>query len=151
MNERTLQPVVVRPQAARRLTTVNVEMDDKCFLFPQGKALSHLVFTWTREGVGIGAAFHYNHARSDGHIADLSVEDAVDLTRYLVDAFYQSRTQAVLSDTIKATVIHHPNGFQLVFEQEGALREVYCGQATPLRLARGLSQLLDANIPTDAN
>lgn len=151
MSERTLQPVVVRPQAARRLTTVNVEMDDKCFLFPQGKALSHLVFSWTRDGVRIAAAFHYNNARSDGHVADISLADAVELTRYLVEAFYQSRTQTVLSDTVKATVIHHPNGFQLVFEQEGELREIYCGQATPLRLARGLSQLLDANIPTDAN
>lgn len=151
MNERTLQPVVVRPQPVRRLGTVNVEMDDKCFLFPQGKALSHIVFTWTREGVRVSAAFHYNQARSDGHLADLSVEEAGELTRYLVDAFYQSRTQTVLSDSVKATVIHHPNGFQLVFEQAGEMREVYCGQASPLRLARGLSQLLDANLPTEAN
>ena len=151
MNERTLQPVVVRPQAPRRLSTVNVETDDKCFLFPQGKALSHIVFTWLQDIVRISAAFHYNQARSDGHIADLGFEEAVELTRYLVDAFYQSRTQTVLSDKVKATVIHHPNGFQLVFEQEGETREVYCGQASPVRLARGLSQLLDANIPTDAN
>lgn len=151
MSERTLQPVAVHPQAPRRLTTVNVEMDDKSFLFPQGKAVSHLVFTWDRDGVLVGAAFHYNQARSDGHVARLTVQEAVDLTRYLVEAFYQSRSQTVLSDSLKATVIHHPNGFQLVFEQEGELREVYCGQASPVRLARGLSQLLDANIPTSAN
>ena len=151
MTERTLQPVVMRPQQPKRLTTVNVEMDDKCFLFPQGKAMSHIVFSWLQDRIRIAGAFHYNHARSDGHVADLEVEEAVELTRYLVDAFYQSRTQTVLSDRVKATVIHHPNGFQLVFEQEGETREIYCGQASPVRLARGLSQLLDANIPTAAN
>lgn len=123
---------------------INVEMDDRSALFPEGKFLSHLAVHEADDGgVRLEGLFHFNEERADPLLARLEVEDARDFGRALLDAVFQGRTQHVLSDTIKIAVIFNPNGFVLKFGEERALRELFIASPAIVRLAQGLLRMVD--------
>lgn len=132
------------PSAARPRLVINVEMDDRTVLFPDGKFLSHIAVHETDTAqIRLEAVCHFNEERSDTHIADIDGEDARDFGRALLDAVFQGRTQHVLSETAKVAVIFNPNGFVLKFGEERALRELFIASPAIVRLAQGVLRMVD--------
>lgn len=135
---------VPSPGAARPRLVINVEMDDRTALFPDGKFLSHLAVHETGDGdIRLEGVFHFNESRTDPVLAALDVEDAREFGRAILDAVFQGRTQHVLSDTAKIAVIFNPNGFVLKFGEERALKELFIASPAIVRLAQGLLRMVD--------
>jgi len=132
------------PSAVRPRLAINIEMDDRTVLFPEGKFLSHLAVHECESGaIRLEGLFHFNEERADPLLARLAVEDARDLGRALLDAVFQGRTQHVLSDSAKIAVIFNPNGFVLKFGEERTLRELFIASPAIVRLAQGLLRMVD--------
>ncbi|MBP2233310.1 hypothetical protein J2847_006647 [Azospirillum agricola] len=124
-------------------TLINVEMDERTVLFPDGKFLSH-VSVFEEDGrVRLEAVFLFNESRQPADIATLDAEDARELARAVMDGVFQGRTQHVLSDTAKVALIFNPNGFILRFGEGAALRELFVASPAIIRLAQGLLRMVD--------
>lgn len=134
--------------AAASKLVINVEVDDRTVLFPDGKFLSHITLHEDKTTQGGGAVrldgvFLFNESRLGPEIACLEVEDARELARSILDAVFQGRTQHVLSNTAKIAVIFNPNGFVLRSGEGAALRELFIGSPAIIRLAQGVLRIAD--------
>jgi len=133
--------------SAKSRLVINVEVDDRTVLFPDGKFLSHIALTEegsARDGaVRMEGVFLFNESRLGPEIATLPEEDARELARSILDAVFQGRTQHVLSETAKVAVVFNPNGFVLRFGEGDALRELFIGSPAIIRLAQGILRLVD--------
>ena len=133
--------------SAKSRLVINVEVDDRTVLFPDGKFLSHIALN-EEDAAGDGAVrlegvFLFNESRLGPEIATLPAEDARELARSILDAVFQGRTQHVLSETAKVAVVFNPNGFVLRFGEGDALRELFIGSPAIVRLAQGILRLVD--------
>ncbi len=130
--------------AARPRLVINVEMDDRTVLFPDGKFLSHIgVHEAGGADIRLEGVFHFNEERADPVLTELDVEEAREFGRAILDAVFQGRTQHVLSDSSKIAVIFNPNGFVLKFGEERALKELFIASPAIVRLAQGLLRMVD--------
>ncbi len=128
----------------RSRIVVNVEMDDRSVLFPDGKFLSHIAISETADArIRLDGVFHFNESRLDPMIGLLAVEDARDLARAMLEAVFQGRTQHVLSDEAKIAIVFNPNGFVLRIGEDRALRELFVASPAILRLAQGILRMVD--------
>ncbi|CAO3363853.1 hypothetical protein [Azospirillum palustre] len=133
--------------SAKSRLVINVEVDDRTVLFPDGKFLSHIALS-EEDMAGDGAVrlegvFLFNESRLGPEVATLPVEDARELARSILDAVFQGRTQHVLSETAKVAVVFNPNGFVLRFGEGDALRELFIGSPAIVRLAQGILRMAD--------
>lgn len=130
--------------AARGRLVVNVEVDDRTVLFPDGKFLTHVaVAEDAGGGIRLDAVFLFNETRAETTIAVVEAEDARELGRALLEAVFQGRTQHVLSETARIAVVFNPNGFVLRFGEERALRELFIASPAIVRLAQGVLRMVD--------
>jgi hypothetical protein len=130
--------------AARARLVVNVEMDDRTVLFPDGKFLTHVAIAEDAGGgIRLDAVFLFNESRTEATIAAVEPEDARELGRALLEAVFQGRTQHVLSETARIAVVFNPNGFVLRFGEERALRELFIASPAIVRLAQGVLRMVD--------
>lgn len=129
--------------ALRSRLVINVELDDRSFLFPDGKVLSHISLHEGGDLIRLEGVFPFNETRLDPLIQALRPDDALDFARTILDAVYQGRTQHVLSDSVKIAILFNPNGFILKFGEERALKEVFLNSPAIIRLAQGLLRLID--------
>lgn len=140
-----------KPLAKERLAIV-VELDDRAFLFPAGIGISHLnLASLSGRRIAIEAVPGFNAARHDPRVATLSFEDAHDLARKIIDAFYQGRTQHVLSEAIKVAIIFNPNGFLVQFQRDNETLDLFVTAGALMRLAQGLLRVLDDIAPVAAH
>lgn len=130
--------------AARARLVVNVEMDDRTVLFPDGKFLTHVAIAEDAGGgIRLDGVFLFNESRTEATIASVEPDDARELGRALLEAVFQGRTQHVLSETARIAVVFNPNGFVLRFGEERALRELFVASPAILRLAQGVLRMVD--------
>ncbi|MBP2307456.1 hypothetical protein GBZ48_21870 [Azospirillum melinis] len=133
--------------SAKSRLVINVEVDDRTVLFPDGKFLSHIALSeedMADDGaVRLEGVFLFNESRLGPEVATLPVEDARELARSILDAVFQGRTQHVLSETAKVAVVFNPNGFVLRFGEGDALRELFIGSPAIIRLAQGILRMAD--------
>lgn len=135
--------------AARPRHVVNVEVDDRTVLFPNGNFLTHIAVSGAADRdagnleVRLDAVFMFNEQRTEPQIAVLGVDDARDFARACLEAVFQGRTQHVLSDAAKVAVIFNPNGFVVKFGEERALRELFIASPAIIRLAQGVMRVVD--------
>lgn len=127
----------------RGYLVINVELDDRSFLFPDGKTVSHAALREEGDRVRIDGVFHFNESRQDTLIQTLDVDDAREFARAVVEAVSQGRTQHVLSDAVRIAVIFNPNGFMIRFGEGRAMRELFVNSPAVLRLAQGVLRLAD--------
>lgn len=133
--------------AARGRLVINVEMDDRTVLFPDGKFLTHVAVSEEKGGrIRFDGVFLFNESRADTLIAALSVEDAGEFARAILDAVFQGRTQHVLSEAARVAVIFNPNGFVLKFGEERALKELFMASPAIVRLAQGVLRMVDRTL-----
>lgn len=138
------RPMSSTPAPANRgRIVVNVEVDDRTVLFPDGKFLSHIAVHEQPDGcLRLEAAFHFNESRADPQLCVLDVEDARDLGRAILEAVFQGRTQHMLSATARIAVIFNPNGFLVKFGEHRP-KELFIASPAIVRLAQGLLRVVD--------
>lgn len=134
--------------SARSKLVINIEVDDRTVLFPDGKFLSHIALHDSEmpggsDAVRLEGVFLFNESRLEPGIACLDVADARELARSILDAVFQGRTQHVLSEAAKVAVIFNPNGFVLRFGEGAALRDLFIGSPAIVRLAQGILRMAD--------
>ncbi len=138
--------------ASARSPSVTIELDDRSFLFPQHKPVSHLKVQVTPDGdIELSVVYEFNASKHDSRLCTLNTEDSRQFSRKLIDGYYQGRTQNVLSDTAKIGIVFNPNGFLVMFQQPGPQLDLFISPSSLLRLTRGLLKLLDKVMPVAAH
>lgn len=131
---------------------MNVEMDERTYLFPDGKLLSHIgIGVSERDRITFDAVFVFNNTRMDPRFWILEIDDARDLARKLLDAYYQGKTQHVLTDTARIAILFNPNGFLLQYGDLKSPIELFVGAGCIMRLVHGLLRVIDSVSPVVAH
>lgn len=131
--------------------TVEVDLDDRAFLFPPGKPMTRLIYGAEGRIVDIDGIFPFNEARTRARILSLDIADAKDLARRLVDAVYQARTQHVISDTARIAINVLTNGYHLQIGDLNHSTDVFLGTGCIWRVCQGLLRAVDHIAPIEAN
>lgn len=131
--------------------TVEVDLDDRAFLFPAGKPMVRLIYGAEGRTVDIDASFPFNEARTPARIITLDVTDAKDLARRLIDAVYQARTQHVISDSARIAINVLTNGYHLQIGDLNHSTDLFLGTGCIWRVCQGLLRAVDHIAPIEAN
>jgi hypothetical protein len=130
---------------------VQVDLDERAFLFPAGKSVSQLIFTATGASVAIDLTFPFNQTRLAPRLAVLAVDDAAVLARCLTMAVYQARTQHAISETMHITIDVLANGYRLQFGDLHRPLELLLGTACIWRVCQGLLRVVDVISPVQSH
>jgi hypothetical protein len=137
------------PEPGRHV--VEVDLDDRAFLFPAGKPMLRLIFGAQGRSVDIDASFPFNEARTPARITSLDVADAKELARRLIEAVYQARTQHVISDSARIAITVLPNGYQIQIGDMNHATDLFLGTGSIWRVCQGLLRAVDHIAPIEAN
>jgi hypothetical protein len=130
---------------------VQVDLDERAFLFPAGKSVSQLIFTATGASVAIDLTFPFNQTRLAPRLAVLAADDAAVLARCLTMAVYQARTQHAISETMHITIDVLANGYRLQFGDMHRPLELLLGTACIWRVCQGLLRVVDVISPVQSH
>ncbi|MBB4286525.1 hypothetical protein [Roseospira goensis] len=129
---------------------VRVDLNDRCFLFPAGKGLSHVSVTADRDsGVELRAVFAFNQSRTDSTIDAFTLDEARDLARSMVEAIYQARTQTVFLDGRRLALVCHSNGFVMVGHDDAY--ELFISGQLMINVAQAILRAVDKVAPVEAH
>ena len=131
--------------------TVEVDLDDRAFLFPAGKPLVRLIYGAQGRSVDIDGSFPFNEARTSTRIVSLDVVDAKELARRLIEAVYQARTQHVISDGAQIAINVLPNGYHIQIGDLNHAIDLFLGTGSIWRVCLGLLRAVDHIAPIEAN
>lgn len=134
-----------------RPNTVEVDLDERAFLFPAGKPITRLIFNAEGRMVDVDAIFPFNEARTRARVLSLDIADAKELARRLVDAVYQARTQLVVSDGVRIAINVMTNGYQLQIGDINRSTDLFLGFGSIWRVCQGLLRAVDYIAPIEAN
>ena len=139
---------VLTSEAVKPRLSMNVEVDDRTYLFPDGKLLSHItIATDDKNRITFDAVFVFNASKLDPRFWVLELDDARDLSRKMIDAYFQGKTQHVLTDTARVAIIFNPNGFLLQFGDLKTPVELFVGAGCIMRFVHGLLRVIDSVSP----
>jgi hypothetical protein len=147
-----LRPISVSAQTVAEAPSVKVDLDERCFLFPDGKLVSHLVIV--REGndrLGFDAVFPFNNTRMPGRFLNLSRDDARLFIRELLDSVYAAKSGFVLRDTLKISIVVVANGYRIEFQQADAKVELFLSTGVIWRVIKALLLVMDESSPIVSN
>ncbi len=129
-------------------TLTKIELDERCFVFPDGKVASHLLIL--REGTDrlcFDAVFTFNGTRLPGRLLDLSLEELKLFARELLDSVYAAKSGFVLRDTLKISIVVVANGYRIEFQRSQSKSEIYLSTGAIWRVLRGLLVAADEASP----
>ena len=130
---------------------VKVDLDDRAFLFPAGKAISQLILLTDGASVQIEAAYPFNQSRTPPRLLTLDFEDAKELGRRLVEAVHHARTQLVITAGVRITINVVANGYHLQIGDMNEATELFLGTGCIWRVCQGLLRIIDLIAPVEAN
>jgi hypothetical protein len=130
---------------------VKVDLDDRSFIFPAGKAVTQLAFFAIGKTIHVEAMFPFNESRTPPRFLSLDLEDARDLAKHLVEAIYQARTQLVISGAIRITINVFANGCLLQIGDMNQSTDLFFGAGSIWRVCQGLLRIIDLIAPVESN
>ena len=134
-----------------RRRTVEIDLDERAYLFPSGKPLTRLILGAEGRTIDIDGLFPFNEARTRTRILSLDISDAKDLARRLVDAVYQARTQHVVSDGVRIAITVLTNGYQVQIGDLNRSVDLFLSFGCIWRVCQGLLRAVDHIAPIEAN
>lgn len=144
--------MLTKSDAALARLAINVEMDDRSFLFPDGKLLSHLRVSHDGRGeVHVDAVFVFNETKVDPHLWSIPLEEAREFGRKLIDSAYQAKSNHVLSDTTRVAIIVNTNGFLIQYGDLKEPVELFFGPSVIWRLVHAILRVVDHASPVVAH
>jgi hypothetical protein len=142
------------PETAATLAAshqVQVDLDDRAFLFPAGKPLTRMVLSTTGRTIHFDFVYAFNEARTPPRLLSLDREDVRQLAHALVTAVYLARTQHAISETMRITIDVLTNGYRLQVGDLNAPTELFLGTGSITRVCQGLLRIVDYVAPVEAN
>ena len=130
---------------------VKVDLDDRAFLFPAGKALNQLLFLSDGRQVFIEGVFPFNQARTPPRILTIDHDEAREFGRRLVEAVHTAKTQLVVTGELRISINVVANGYYLQIGDMNAATELFLGTACIWRVCQGLLRIVDLISPVEAN
>jgi hypothetical protein len=130
---------------------VKVDLDDRCFLFPAGKALAQLSFLSDGTFVFVEAVFPFNQSRTPPRILTLELEDAQELARGLIQAVHYAKTQLVITSGVRITITVVANGYHLQIGDMNAATEIFLSTGVIWRVCQGMLRIVDFIAPVESN
>jgi hypothetical protein len=133
-------------------TTFKVELDDRCFLFPDGKQLAHLLVSAPRTGgITFDAVYGFNKTRLPSHILRLELSEAKQFVREFIDAIYAAKPGFVLTENIRITILVVANGYRLEFLRNDQKQEIFLSTSVVWRFVKALLMAVDEASPVVAH
>src|SRR4051812_33133380 len=109
-----MPPNQVTPRLVAQLKAkfeVKVDLDDRAFLFPAGKALNQLAFLSDGRQVFVEGVFPFNQARTPPRILTLNYDEAREFGRRLLEAVHTAKTQLVVTGELRISINVVANGY----------------------------------------
>lgn len=130
---------------------VPIDLDERAFLFPAGKPLTRLVIVPDGRRLHFDAVFQFNATRTPPRLFTLGLEDARQLSRSLLDAVYQARTQHAITETMRVTLEVLTNGYRWQFGEGADPLALYFGTGCVWRVIQGMLRAIDSIAPVESN
>jgi hypothetical protein len=130
---------------------VKVDLDERCFLFPAGKALAQLALLSDGTFVYVEAVFPFNQSRTPPRILMLELEDARELARGLVQAVHYAKTQLVITAGVRITITVVANGYHLQIGDMNAATEIFLSTGVIWRVCQGMLRIVDFIAPVESH
>ncbi|MGE5546227.1 MAG: hypothetical protein ACM33T_04990 [Solirubrobacterales bacterium] len=131
---------------------VNVDLDERCFVFPEGKNIAQIrVLAMPPGDLVIEAAYAYNQARAAPRLFELTAEDAPEFARKLVDAVQRAQTTHYVSEATKIAINVVANGYVLQIGDVDNTREIYLSTGCIWRVCNGLLRAIDQVSPSPSH
>src|SRR5690348_5152330 len=80
---------------------IKIDLDDRAFQFPAGKALNQLVLLSGGRQIFVEGVFPFNQARTPPRFLVLTYDEAKELGRRLVEGVHAARTQLVVPGELR--------------------------------------------------
>ena len=142
----------VSPRLNPPVPSVKIELDERCLVFPDGKAITHLLLTaLPNRRIAIDAVFAFNQTRRNPRIAELSLDEARGFARELVNAVYYAKTAFFLADSVRIAINVAPNGYHLELMRADDTVEVMLGIGSIWRFIKGFLLAIDSAAPVIAH
>jgi hypothetical protein len=148
-----LRPTIsVSTAVAEPETILKVELDDRCFVFPDGKQLAHLLLSLPKAGgIAFDAVYGFNKTRLPSRILMLELDEAKQFVRELIDAIYAAKPGFVLTDGIRITILVVANGYRLEFLKNDKKQEIFLSTSVIWRFVKALLMAVDEASPVVTN
>jgi hypothetical protein len=148
------EPRPAEPRAVANLNhqhAVKVELDDRAFLFPAGKAVMQLIFYADGRTIHIEAIYPFNQSRTPPRLVSLDLDDARELGRKLVEAVHMARTQLVVSPGVRIAINVMANGYHIQIGDMNQSTDLFLGTGSIWRVCQGLLRIIDFIAPVESN
>jgi hypothetical protein len=133
-------------------TILKVELDDRCFVFPDGKQMAHILVSLPISGgIAFDAVYGFNKTRLPSRILILELDEARQFVRELIDAIYAAKPAFVLTDSIRITINVVANGYRLEFLRNDKKQEIFLSTTVIWRFVKALLMAVDEASPVVAN
>jgi hypothetical protein len=130
---------------------IKVDLDDRAFLFPAGKSVSQLSFLSDGRRITIEGTYLFNHSHTPPQILTLSLEDAREFGRRLIEAVHAAKTQLVITPGIRITINVIANGYHLQIGDMNEATELFLSTGCIWRVCQGLLRIVDLISPVESN
>lgn len=131
---------------------IKVDLDERAFLFPHQKALTHLNVRVIRPNiVRVEGGFAFNQSRASPVLFDLAVDDCAEFARRLVEAVYRARSTEIVTRTLSVSVLVVANGYILNIADKDQPLELFIGTGSIWRVCNGFTRAVDLLAPIASN
>jgi hypothetical protein len=131
--------------------SVVIELDERAVLYPAGKGVTRVTMTPQDGGIAFDAVFAFNESRVPSRIVWLSLADAREFGRALVDSVYQARPQNAITETMHIGITVHTNGFHIMINPANHPVELFIGMPSIWRFALTVLRAIDRMSPVQAH
>jgi hypothetical protein len=101
--------------------------------------------------ISIEGIYLFNEARTPPQILSLSLEDARELGRRLVEAVYAAKTQLVITSGVRITINVIANGYYLQIGDMNNATELFLSTGCIWRVCQGLLRIVDLLSPAESH
>jgi hypothetical protein len=148
----TTQQVVAQPVAPQTASSavpvIRIELDERCFLFPDGKLLTHLMLVREdKDTIGFEAVFPFNATRLPARFLSLSRDEARLFAKEMIEVVYAARSGLMLHDSLKISIIVAPNGYRVDYQRAEMRVETFLSTGVIWRVIKGILQAVDEASP----
>lgn len=131
---------------------IKVDLDERAYLFPQGKQVLQLhVLAYRPHMIRLEATFAFNEARASHELFELTADDARDLVRRLVEAVYRAQSGQVVSRTTTLSIAVVANGYIVQVGDHEQMRELFLSTSCIWRVCSGIARAVDFIAPIQSN
>lgn len=130
---------------------VKVDLDERAFLFPAGKALAQLSFLSDGSLIFVEAVYPFNQSHTPPRLLTLELDDARELARGLVHAVHYAKTQLVITAGVRITINVVANGYHLQIGDMNAATEIFLSTGVIWRVCHGMLRIVDLIAPVESH